>query len=139
MVTGLIQLAKQENFSKQSACNRQLRVRSTVASQCNRAADKSALNWPPWPNCSTPKRANASMTGTILVIMALKTSTLSSWNNLTICTLVVLKWVPTNLASSWRLEAKVFRTLAVGSEAKPACGRANQMASSKSGPQPEDF
>ena len=78
MVTGLMQLARHENFSRQSACNLQFRVRSTVASQCNNAADRSALNWPPWPNCRTPKRARASITWTMLVIIASRTSTLSS-------------------------------------------------------------
>ena len=42
------------------------------------------------------------------------------WNNLTICTFVVLKLVPTSLANSCRLEAKVFLTFATGSAANPA-------------------
>ena len=78
MVTGLMQLARQENFSKQSAWSLQFLVRSTVASQWSKAAERSAENWPPWPNCKTPKRANASMTWTMLVIIASKTSTQSS-------------------------------------------------------------
>ena len=78
MVTGLMQFARQENFSKQSACSLQFLVRSTVASQWSKAAERSALNWPPWPNWSTPKRAKASITWTMFVIIASKTSTLSS-------------------------------------------------------------
>ena len=78
IVSGLMQLARHENFSKQSAWSLQFRVVATVASQCNNAAERSALNWPPCPNFRTPYLARASITWTILVIMASKTSTLSS-------------------------------------------------------------
>ena len=81
IVSGLMQLARHENFSKQSAWSLQFLVVATLASQCNNAAERSALNWPPCPNLRTPYLARASMTWTILVIMASNTSTLSSEDN----------------------------------------------------------
>ena len=54
MVIGLMQLARQENFSRQSACSRQFRVWPTTASQWTRAALSPKLYFPPWPNCNTP-------------------------------------------------------------------------------------
>ena len=83
--------------------------------------------WSPlWRSC-LPKSTLAAhapktvhLKASLLFLQVLIQRIFLLWNNLTICTFVVLKLEPTSLANSCRLEAKVFLTFATGSAANPA-------------------